>query len=380
MTTKHLPIGGSTATRTLACPGWINASKDVPKGKSSVYADEGNLLHDAMENFYQNGEEFVDQLARKLSYNGQVLTQELIDDYLIPAYEMVEQVMDQYDIDEFICEPFVEFIPDLAGGSIDMLGVSADGETVVVLDYKFGHAPVSAESAQLKFYALCAHADDKTTSFFDYAEHLVCVIVQPKVSHQPQAVKYPLNITLAEFCIEISEAIELTKKKNPPKESGKHCQYCPAAPYCGTKKQSVKSALAIKPALSETLADALDMVDEVQQWIKDVEKAAHDLLEKGVIVPGYKLVEKRATRKWKNNIEASNALGNYDGTWDRKLKTPAQVEKLFKKHKIDFDLDQLIIKESSGTTVVPETDKRVAVIIPEISDSLKRIVNDGKQQ
>ena len=373
MPTKHLPIGGSTASRTLACPGWINASEGVPKGKSSVYADEGNLLHDAMEDYYQNGVQFSDQLGRK--YADQVLTEDLIDDYLVPAREMVEQVLDTYDIEEFICEPFVEYIPDVAGGSIDMLGVSHDKRTVVVLDYKFGHAPVNPKtSAQLPFYALAASVDPATETFFDQAEYLVYVIIQPKVSHEPQIHEEPYE-SLGKFMMKLDAAIKLTQQKNLPKVVGKHCQYCPAAPYCDEKKAQVRSALLINSKNAENLTESLQLAEQLESWVKEVNAHAHNLMEQGAQVPGYKLVEKRALRKWKDASQVRTALYGTlgDALYKKELITPAQAEKIIKKEKLNADIDQLIEKKSSGTTVVPISDKREAVTIPEISDSLKRI-------
>ena len=41
-----------------------------------------------------------------------------------------------------------------------------------------------------------------------------------------------------------------------------------------------------------------------------------------------------------------------------KLKSPAQVEKLWKSKKDRPSLDHMIEKVSSGTTLVPETDRR----------------------
>ena len=372
MPNKHLPVGGSTATRTLACPGWINASKEIPKGKSSIYADEGNLLHDALENYYQRDESFEDQIARKLTYAGIELNQNHVEEILLPSVNMVEQVLDHYDAIDYICEPFVEYIRGLAGGSIDMLAASMDGKYTIILDYKTGHSPVSPTSAQLPFYALSAMVDEKTKDFFSKTERLVYVIIQPKVSHEPNYIEVDAK-TLVDFKIAIDKAIKLTQSKNPPKKAGSHCQYCPATPYCDEKKAQVKSALVLSAKNATTLAQSLQLASELETWVKEVNTHAHNLMEQGAQIPGYKLVDKRALRKWKNTLDVQEKLGDYDGIYEMKLKSPAQVEKLFKKNKIKVDLDQLIEKKSSGTTVVPESDKREAVTIPEISDSLKRI-------
>jgi len=47
--TKHVKYGGSTAARTIACPGWHAQSADLPRAPASAYAEEGTALHTVME-------------------------------------------------------------------------------------------------------------------------------------------------------------------------------------------------------------------------------------------------------------------------------------------------------------------------------------------
>jgi len=163
MPTIHLPIGGSTAERTLHCPVWLERAKKAPKRPSSAFADEGNLLHDAMEAWQGDSIPFKEMIG-KLKYNDQVLTEELYKTLLAPAATALNNLLDDYSVyDEVLCEPFVQYIPDEADGSIDVLARSQDGKTVIIADYKFGQAPVKVENnSQLQFYALCARTDPQT--------------------------------------------------------------------------------------------------------------------------------------------------------------------------------------------------------------------------
>lgn len=225
--TKHLKIGGSTAARTLACPAWLERSKNMPKQKSNVYADEGNLLHDAMEEFFMNGIPFESMIG-KLTYAEQMLTSHHVKHLLEPARNCVEEVFDKYDIDEFTCEPFVEIIPDEAGGSIDLLGCSSDRKTVLVLDYKFGAQSVAVDdNKQLQFYGLAAKIDPKTRYFFEQAQNVVYCIVQPKLSYIPQVWENSVA-GLSEYHTALVNAIA-----NPERsQTGSHCKYCPAKAAC----------------------------------------------------------------------------------------------------------------------------------------------------
>ena len=48
---KH-GLGGSSAARTIACPGWRQLADELPeeyRNRTSVYAEEGTRLHEEME-------------------------------------------------------------------------------------------------------------------------------------------------------------------------------------------------------------------------------------------------------------------------------------------------------------------------------------------
>lgn len=60
---KHLTIGGSTAARTLACPGWVAKSKNVPKRPAGFAAREGSMHHEIMEQCQINGTAPLDYLG-----------------------------------------------------------------------------------------------------------------------------------------------------------------------------------------------------------------------------------------------------------------------------------------------------------------------------
>lgn len=229
---KHLPIGGSTAARTLACPAWLERSKNLPPQKSNVYADEGNLLHDAMEEHYMNFTPFAD-LVGQLTYAEQVLTAEHVKDLLNPARDCVDEVFDRYSIEEYTCEPFVEIVKGEAGGSIDMLGVSNDGKFVLVLDYKFGSGRVIAkDNKQLQFYGLAAKTDAKTRRFFDKAQNIVYCIVQPKLAYVPQVWVSPVS-QLDEFKTQLHDAMVNRYRAEP----GTHCKYCPVYNTCPDRNE-----------------------------------------------------------------------------------------------------------------------------------------------
>jgi len=371
---KHLKIGGSTAARTVACPAWLGRADKLPKFKTSNNAaDEGNLLHDVMEDYYTHDLEFEVQLREGRKYNNQVLTDDLIDDLAIPARTMVEYVLDRYEVVDFICEPFVEIISGEMGGSIDMLAISEDLKTMIVLDYKFGMKKVKAEeNKQMLFYALAAREDSKTKGWFDKVENLVCVIVQPKCSHTADIWETDFG-AIQRFSDTLFKALE----KPDHASSGGHCNYCPVAATCPTRKEEAESALRMDKKTASEVSACLVKADELEAWIKDVRTLAQTYMDSGVIVPQYKLVDKRPAKKWADGVEeALEGLIPAGKMYKKVIITPAQALTLVKKEKLGHDLSKYIVSVSSGLTLVHESDKREAVN-KSVIDSLHKLVDAG---
>jgi hypothetical protein len=114
----------------------------------------------------------------------------------------------------------------------------------------------------------------------------------------------------------------------------------------------------------DELAQILDQADMVIGWIDRVRAEASNRIDRGVTIPGWKLVAKRAMEKWVDADEAlaevNNLFPHVDGLL--KLRTPAQVKKTLKAAKEDPDLvAAYTTKESSGTTLAKADDPRPEV-------------------
>ena len=127
----------------------------------------------------------------------------------------------------------------------------------------------------------------------------------------------------------------------------------------------------LQPADIATITQALPMVEQLEAWCKEVKKVAHEQLEAGNPIQGYKLVNKRASRVW-NDPEAALKKVKHaknlklEEACDIKLKSPPQMEKLCKQKGIPFKpYNDFISAMSSGTTLARADDKRpeaVAII------------------
>lgn len=357
----HLPVGGSTIDRTLSCPAWLRRAKTLKSPAGSNHAaDLGNLLHDAMEAYYGEGKEFCEMVG-ELTFKDLTLKEEHLP-ILNQMREATEEALDTLDIDQFLCEPFVQLIPGVAGGSIDMLGISADGKTALCLDYKTGRGRVGVkDNGQLQFYLLSAMEDPKTAHLFTEVDTFFCAVVQPYVyGTRPELWECDAE-ALDDFRVLVDDAIDKTQSVHAPAVPGSHCRFCPYSPYCPEKRDQATSALLLDPKQAEDLDDAVALALQLKPWAEEVLQEATDKAQKGVRLAKHKLVAGRATRFWSDSQQAEHALRELfgDEAYTQKLVSPAQADKLLKAQGHDGDLlSPMIEKKEGNPSLVSRDDNR----------------------
>jgi hypothetical protein len=353
-------VGGSTAKRVINCPGSVALVDKMPPQPSSSYADEGTLLHDTIADILDKDALPEAYLGRK--HNDAVLTQDLIDNKLHVALDGLLQVDPNLEM-EYAVESrvgFGDFLPDVFG-STDLLG--RIGDRAVVLDWKFGDgvAVEATENAQLLFYAAAAKRTAETAWAFEGAAEVELIIVQP-----PYVKRWVTTLDRVDaFEKELAAAVKVAMQPNAPLASGDHCKWCAAKPVCpimtGAVDRALKAKLEALPV--DQIAHYLEQVPLIEGFIKDLQQLAHGLLEEGQKVPGWKLVNKRATRQWTNEDNAVAFLTSVgvEAWGDPKPLSPAQAEKALKKAKIELPAD-LVVAVSSGSTLAPANDARPEVL------------------
>lgn len=365
----HLRYGGSSAHRTLACPGWIKKSENLPKRPAGDAAIEGSMHHEVQERCQRDGVKPGSLIGLIYKEPGTDITREFTDDDLTLseiAYNATNKLLDELDIDEMMVEPFVQYIEGVAGGSIDLLGLSADRKTLLVLDLKFGRIAVDVvESAQHALYTVSAGADPSTKDMVEDVERIVFAIVQPRVEGVVSTWECDWGY-IEDFLITLHKAMDQDHLV-----AGTHCNYCPAEAFCETKRLNIMAANLLDAADQAELAKAAAMVKEVEGWLRDIKEEMYLQMSRGVPVPGWKIVAKKATRKWIDEDEAAAAIKlpkkyKYKTT----LLTPAQMETVVKKKKVKIDLDEFITASSSGDTIATVDDPRDAVIVSDVTGHL----------
>ena len=356
-------VGGSTAKRVINCPGSVALVQKMPPKPSSKYADEGTLLHDTIAEHLATLKPLESFIGKK--YEDQVLTQELIDEKLVPALAALDEIDPTQDM-MYEVETRVGFGDLLPGvfGSTDFVGRL--GNKAVVLDWKFGDGVVvsAEENEQLMFYAAAAMRTTALQWAFEGATEIECVIVQPPMIRRWTTT--PERI--AQFEHQLVRAVKAAEQPDAGLKAGEHCRWCAAKPVCPQMTGAVDRALLVqlKEIDAATLGRYLANADVLEGWITDLRALAFQMLEKNIPVPGYKLVQKQARRQWTDEakaIEALHSMGVPRGELfsPEEIRSPAQIEKVLKKRKLALP-DDLVKSVSSGTTLASEDDSRPAVL------------------
>ena len=353
-------VGGSTAKRVINCPGSVALVDKMPPKPSSSYADTGTLLHDTIADILDKGGKASDHLGRK--HADIVLTQDLIDDKLLPALAALDEVDPKgelvYAVESRV--GFGDLLPDVFG-STDLLG--RIGARAIVLDWKFGDgvAVEVEENEQLLFYAAAAMRTPETAWAFKDATEVEMIIVQP-----PSVKRWVTTIDRVKtFEAQLADAVKVALKPDAPLKAGDHCKWCAAKPVCpimtGAIDRLVKEKVDALPVAQ--IAHYMDQLPIIEGFLKDLQQLAHGLIEEGKAIPGWKLVNKRAMRKWIDEDKAVAFLteAGVDAYEAPEPRSPAQAEKELKKAKLKLPAD-LVVAVSSGSTLAPESDPRPAVL------------------
>jgi hypothetical protein len=362
----HSYVGGSTAKRVMNCPGSVNLCAQYPNVET-VFAAEGTALHEAIDLIFQ-GLLKNDRDVIGLDFNGFVITEDMFEQAIVPALAMWDALDAELGGINYYNERRVVF-PGIDGafGTVDMVGTSKD--RTVVWDWKFGRgvAVTAEKNEQLMYYAYAAAHTQPTDRFFDYDKPIELFICQPMISNGERFTRWTTSWAQLEvFALELRHAVERSQEPDPPFKTGSWCRFCNAKTGCPAYRGMVDQVATLSPAQMQSEIERwLPYADMMIEWGQAVKDTAHRHLEEGGSIDGWKLVQKRATRRWVDE-EAADRFMQEAGVppEQRSVNTvisPAEAEKVLKRLKAGEIPDSLVSKISSGTTLVTAGDKRPAV-------------------
>lgn len=360
--TAHARLSPSASKIWMSCPGQPRLSEGV-ENRSSSYAEEGTAAHEVGAAAFVQKQDAAEYVGRRTS-NGWVVTAEMAEAVQVYLDAIRAEVQDGDDTD---IEQRLKYSDDL-WGTADFVRYRPSTGELLVADYKHGAGvPVEVENnPQALIYGLmkAKHLANRGIST------VTLMIVQPRCQHHDGPIRRWSfdGVELLDFEDKVLDAIAATKKADAPLNPGDHCRWCPAKAICPalkaqaleTAKQDFAPGIAYDP---KELAAALDRIPLLESWIKATREFAYEEAVAGRTPAGFKLVEKRATRKWRDEAQAAEALElvlKADEIYEpRSLLSPAKIEKLLGKRGKD-QISGLTIAESSGLTLVHESDKRPA--------------------
>lgn len=359
----HSKIGASSMKRWAACPGSVKLCTGI-ESTSSSYAEEGTLAHEIAaarlleQSFTYNLKDIPDGMMSAVSVYVSAVKELWSGAKTHPcSFIKIEHKFDLSTLH-----------PGLFGTS-DCVIYDARNMTLYVLDYKHGAGiPVEVvDNEQLLYYALGALIST------NISPTKICLgIVQPRCFHEDGPIRlWELDtIDLLDFEARLIEAAKATEDPNAPLNPGEHCMFCPGKGICPALHKSAtelakiefKDPLKYDPNL---LGEVLNRLPELEAFIKGVNQFAYQEALAGRPPPGWKLVQKRATRKWRDEKRAAEFLtkdlGLPEGDiYDLSLLSPAQIEKQISKDQKKM-LSIVTVSESSGLTLAPSSDKREEV-------------------
>lgn len=278
-----------------------------------------------------------------------------------------------------------ELHSDLFGTSDAIVWQPAIGR-LSVIDLKYGAGvPVEVEdNPQLLYYGLGALLANKQWK----PREVEVVIVQPRCPHPDGPVRSQVLqvVDLLEFAADLVDAVKSTELASEqhaitePKTwaklwltPGDHCRWCPAAAICPSQRSKAQelAKIAFAPGVpydAKQLADTLEWLPILEAWIKNTREFAYAEAEKGHDIPRHKLVDKQPKGKWRDGVlpMLAEKLGVKpdDLVEEAPLKGITEIKALAPgkndKERVAF-LSEFIVRESSGHTLVHESDKREAI-------------------
>ncbi len=383
--TGHALLSPSSSHRWLICTPSAMLESSEPT-TYSPYAEEGTEAHALAELklSYMLGQINDTEYATKFDHfrlNSKFYNYEFndyVNDYCQEVMTIVKEDYKNHEVSVHL-EQYVTFediVPN-GGGTSDVVIVGKN--FIHIIDLKFGKGvPVSAiGNTQLRLYALGA--------IKKYIRECTCTearmtIIQPRL-HDISTDFVGIN-ELNDWAINyVKPRAELAIAGKGELVPGDHCKFCKLKGKCkalADKQLAIAQAEfedavvennMLEPAnmSPEVISRILDIAPKFIDWFKDVEAyAMKTAINDGTKIPGYKLVEGRSTRVIVSPASVIEKLRTAGFSEEDYLKPTellgiTTLEKNIGKKLFNELCEQYIIKPQGKPTLVPESDKRVAI-------------------
>lgn len=393
---KHRRYSPSQADRTFTCTGSRALLDRVPARPSGEFAIEGTDAHTVFEAAVKY--RVSDAKAAHREYVPHLILEDLdtgyndfyraIQDALDYVFAILADNPDALVWIEQYVEPPTPSAPGEAGGYSDCIIWIPSKRELHIIDYKHGVGVVkrAKSNRQALQYAAGVLFEDNARIDPAIVDAVILTIIQPRSFHADGEVRTysvpPFEVW--DYLQELDEKIAESEEGFGTLTPGElQCQFCDARTVCPARE-----ALGLDVAVpgTETIeqfseADlphpsSLDLnrlaqiryhAPALRKWLSDVEKHTDELARGGHVVPGAKLVETQASRKWYGTEpEAAKRLAAMLGERNAEEAVEA-YHALIKKHPV---LDKMYTQK-----LVPLTSAEKLVV-----DAYKQRVGRGRKK
>jgi hypothetical protein len=342
----HALLSPSKAHMWLNCVGALAAAKEVPPKPSSKYAAEGTAYHDVARRALVEDKQCVDYVGDRYKVGVFEFTidpdnaeeaQKYVDSIrAIPGKRMVEVDLEYsallglpktYAVQETDGASTIqrEYVVPVAAGTGDAVVIDYENKVIHSGDLKFGRGDIVYAKAnpQLRLYGAAA-VDRYELLGIEDDWKVAMAIYQPRANHFDSEI-----ITVGELKAWVQAQRPAANRAytlwasphllNPeidlvPDE--KQCRWCPLSGNCSAQNAKMLSQLpkgqaaAAIPTLAQLddvqIAEALDMADEVENWLSAVRSEGLQRILQGHVLPNWKMVTgRRGNRSLPEDVDAT---------------------------------------------------------------------------
>lgn len=368
---KHAPLPPSSARRWINCPGSVRMCASLPDS-DSVHSREGTFAHDIAARVLEQDLDLATELLGET--DGEFTLDKDMAGYVQGYVNAVRRCVLLTD-GELLIEQRVDLAPEV-WGTADAV-IFSEGR-LDIFDLKYG-AGIFVEvegNEQLRIYALGAlntHPD--LVARYSVTEVGLHIVQPRRLDSEGEAHRECTVLVedLDTWCLNtVQPAIKEAHGEGAALRSGDWCGFCKRKATCSKLHEEALAAArdvfptgdatdVVAPPSPDTfsvedLSRILANAEIVETWLAAVRAHCHQQAERGVTIPGFKLVEKIGNRRWQKSVDVAAKLtsAGIDPHAAPKLVSPAEAERRLggKKAAKEF-IAQFTERPVTGSHLVP---------------------------
>lgn len=384
---KHAMLSPSSSSRWLACTPSAYLESLEPSQIPSKYAAEGTDAHFLAElklsymlrqiSVTEYDTRFEHFVMSSQFYNAEF--NEFVNDYCQEVMAIIKEDYGDQPIEVYLEQKveFVDVVPE-GSGTADVVIIGKDFVHIIDLKFGKGVAVSAIDNTQLKLYALGALKKYRLKGVFTEA---IMTIIQPRLYDKSTA-RIPVTELYDWAQLFVKPRAELAYKGKGELTPGDHCKFCKLKGKCEAlgnhqlevARKEFETVVVDDDQILEPRNMTPEMIGKIMiiapkfiDWFKDVSAyATAAMINDGVKIPGFKVVEGRSNRILTDEnavyeLLHSKGFSDDDLLEPRELLGITKLEKNIGKKMFNDLVKDYIIKPVGKPTIAPETDNRPAI-------------------